>query len=500
MASGVAVFDLDRTLLRGASGPVITEELRVGGVVPERSMPGEGLMYGLFDRIGETLPSMLITRQLARMAAGWDRAAVQEAGERAAPRLEALVQPYAGQVIAGHREAGRRLVLATTTPHDLVRPLADRLGFDAVVATRYGVRDGHYDGTIDGEFVWGRGKLAAVRRWAAAEGVRLDEQSWAYSDSFYDLPLLSAVAEPVAVNPDLRLHAVATLRRWPILQLDVPPGVPKVLGFEPQDVLLPFARTELFPYARFDIEGVEHIPDVGPAVVCGNHRSYFDPLTVALAVGQAHRPIRFLGKKEVFDAPVVGQVAKALGGIRVDRGTGSDEPLELAAQALRGGELVAIMPQGTIPRGRAFFDPELKGRWGAARLAALAGAPVVPLGLWGTEQVWPRNSRVPNVFNLTNPPTVRVRIGEPFEVGGEDPDADTAEIMARIVALLPEEARQPHEPTPEELARTFPAGADPDADQAYAHPDADPDGSGRDDADPDGSERDDADADADELG
>ena len=105
--------------------------------------------------------------------------------------------------------------------------------------------------------------------------------------------------------------------------------------------------------------------------------------------------MRFLGKKEVFDAPVVGQLARALGGIRVDRGTGSDEPLAEAAAALAGGELVAIMPQGTIPRGRAFFEPELKGRWGAARLAAMTKAPVIPIGLWGTEKVWPRSERMP---------------------------------------------------------------------------------------------------------
>jgi putative phosphoserine phosphatase/1-acylglycerol-3-phosphate O-acyltransferase len=71
--------------------------------------------------------------------------------------------------------------------------------------------------------------------------------------------------------------------------------------------------------------------------------------------------VRFLGKKEVFDAPVVGQIASAMGGIRVDRGTGSDEPLQAAAEALANGDLVAMMPQGTIPRGKAFYDPKLKG-------------------------------------------------------------------------------------------------------------------------------------------
>ena len=111
--------------------------------------------------------------------------------------------------------------------------------------------------------------------------------------------------------------------------------------------------------------------------------------------------MRFLGKREVFDAPVVGQVARAIGGIRVDRTTGSDQPLVAAAAALAGGELVVILPQGTIPRGRAFFEPELKGRWGAARLAALAKVPVIPLGLWGTEKVWPRSERVPRLLNVT---------------------------------------------------------------------------------------------------
>jgi putative phosphoserine phosphatase/1-acylglycerol-3-phosphate O-acyltransferase len=461
-ATSAAIFDLDRTLLRGASAPVITKELRIGGVVEDRSIPGEGLLYSLFDRIGETLPSMLLTRQLARMAEGWDRSSVQAAGVRAAEVLLAAVQPYARQIIEGHRAEGRRLIMATTTPYDLVKPLADALEFDAVVATRYGVTDGMYNGTIDGEFVWGKGKLAAVLAWIADAGGHIDlADSWAYSDSFYDLPLLSAVAHPVAVNPDLRLQAVAALRRWSVLHLDAPPGVPKVLGVEAQNVLLPLARPEIFPYARFDISGTDNIPAAGPAIVCGNHRSYFDPLAVAVTVGKAGRPIRFLGKKEVFDAPVVGQVAKALGGIRVDRGTGSDEPLKEAARALEGGELVAIMPEGTIPRGYAFFKPTLKGRWGAARLAAMTGAPIVPLGLWGTEQVWPRNSRVPNLFNITSPPTIRARVGEPFHVGGEDADADTTAIMEAIVALLPDEAREKHDPTPEELARTFPSGTTP---------------------------------------
>jgi putative phosphoserine phosphatase / 1-acylglycerol-3-phosphate O-acyltransferase len=168
--------------------------------------------------------------------------------------------------------------------------------------------------------------------------------------------------------------------------------------------------------------------------------------------------VRFLGKKEVFDAPVIGQLARAMGGIRVDRGTGRDDPLREATDALAAGQLVAIMPQGTIPRGPAFFEPVLKGRWGAARLAHLSGAPVVPIGLWGTEKVWPRRSRVPAVWNVMSPPRVTVTVGEPVAMAGKSLKVDTSRIMDAIVALLPDEARRPHEPTVDELALTYPPG------------------------------------------
>ena len=455
-----AFFDLDRTLLQGASGPVISEALRASGVLPERSVLGEGLLYQVFDLVGETRPSMLLTRMAARFAKGWHQDLVQAAGEKAAEQLAGAVQPFARPLIDDHRAAGRSLVLATTTPDDMIRPLADRLGFDDLVATRYGVDgDGRYDGSIDGEFVWGRGKLRAVRGWAEGHRVDLD-RSWAYSDSYYDAPLLGAVGHPVAVNPDPRMLGVALVRRWPVVHLDVPAGVPKVplLGIEPQRVLQMLARPELLPWVRFYIDGVDRIPAAGPAILAANHRSYFDPLALGMALARRGRAVRFLGKREVFDAPVVGSLVRAMGGIRVERSTGSDRPLVEAAAALAAGELVAILPQGTIPRGPAFFDPELEGRWGAARLAAETEVPVVPIGLWGTEKVWPRSERLPRIWNVTSPPTVTIRVGDPVELKYRSAQADTRRIMAAIVDLLPPEARRRHEPTAEELARTYPPG------------------------------------------
>ena len=192
--TAAAFFDLDRTLLPGASGPALSAALRREGVLPPRALPGERLLFGVFDAIGETLPTMLLARHGVRLTKGWDPARVAEAGRQAARELAPAVQPFAHAVLDEHRRAGRVLVMATTSPAELAEPLGAALGFDAVVATRYLRRDGKLAGAVDGHYVWGRGKLAAVKAWATANGIDL-AASFAYSDSFFDQPLLGAVGQ-----------------------------------------------------------------------------------------------------------------------------------------------------------------------------------------------------------------------------------------------------------------------------------------------------------------
>src|SRR5437868_1111985 len=166
VARGAAFFDLDRTLLRKASGPVLTEALVQAGVAPDRHIPGMQLVYKVNDVLGESVAAMGMARMAANVARGWAPEAVREAAAQAAEQLSKDVVPYAHPLLDEHRKAGRPVVLATTTPYDMVAPLAERLHFDDVVATRYAVKDGVYTGGLEGEFVWGPGKLAAVRRWA----------------------------------------------------------------------------------------------------------------------------------------------------------------------------------------------------------------------------------------------------------------------------------------------------------------------------------------------
>jgi putative phosphoserine phosphatase / 1-acylglycerol-3-phosphate O-acyltransferase len=456
VAKSAVFIDLDRTLLGRASGQILNRALMEEGVLPEgRSLPGDKILYAVNDRLGENLLSMGLVRAAARVARGWRQEQVQAAGRRAVPALSAIVAPFAPQRLAAFRAEGHRLVLSTTTPVDMIAPFAEAIGFDDLIATAYETKDGRYTGRLYEGFVWGTGKLRAVRAWADAHRMDLAD-CHACSDSIFDVPLLSSVGSPHAVNPDPSLTVVATARRWPVEHWDRPPGVPSMVGLEPYHMLRPFVRKLSFPYARFDIAGVEHVPSRGPVLLASNHRSYFDVAALALVARDIGRPVRFLGKKEIFGAPVVGMIARAIGGIPVDRGSGSGRPLRAAESALKAGEVVIVLPQGTIPRGYDFFDPQLHGKTGTARLAASTGATVVPVGLWGTEKVWPRSARLPDFTLVRKPPKVTVRVGRPVSLSLTDAKADTATIMEAISALLPPESRVRHEPTAEELARSKP--------------------------------------------
>ncbi len=456
-----AVFDLDRTLLSGSSATVFGDALAAAGLTGP-TPPIASAFARVYELFGENWLMMQPARLASRRAEGWLVEEVEAAMAGAAVELDRQVLPFARQEIEMHREAGRRIVLATTSPRPFVEPFANLLGADALLATDWEVDGDVFTGRLAGPFVWGRAKADALEQWAAeqrASGLNVDlSRSYAYSDSYFDAPLLTLVGHPVAVNPDLQLLATAAIRGWPIRSFDRPDGIASFAGAELQDLTRPFTRPELMaPNAKIEFEGVDNIPRSGPAIVVFNHRSYFDPVVMGLLLAKTGRNVRGLGKKEVFDVPLVGPLMKALGGIRVDRGTGSDEPLDAAVAAVRGGELLMLAPQGTIPRGPAFFDPVLKGRWGAARLAAATKAPVIPVGLWGTEHVWPRNSRTPRL-SVVGRPRVTATVGEPVPLKYKNPDKDTQRIMDAISALLPEEAHVEHTPTDEELALTYPPG------------------------------------------
>jgi putative phosphoserine phosphatase/1-acylglycerol-3-phosphate O-acyltransferase len=381
------------------------------------------------------------------------------AGEQIVGRLEDKVFSEARALIASHKARGHLVVVASSAWRGVVEPLATRLGADRVLATDYAVEDGRFSGDLLGAWLFGPAKAAAVRDLAEREGILLSE-SYAYTDAWFDRFLLEEVGHPRAVNPDVALRALALMRGWPVLEFHNSEGKGSA-GADLFDVFRPLLHPALLPVS-IDVEGIENLPREGPCIVASNHRSYLDGLVLAALGSRRGRKLRFLGKREVFEAPVVGHVARATGQIPVDRGSGSLRPVRDALDALERGEAVAILPQGTIPRGEAFFEPRLHGRVGVARLAIASGAPVIPMALWGTERIWSRAARIPDPAGLKE--TVYARIGEPMYLkapsGGEEDDAAleaaTQDVMDRIAELMPEEVRVHAPPSAEEITSASP--------------------------------------------
>jgi phosphoserine phosphatase len=134
--------------------------------------------------------------------------------------VDPLVYAEAADLIEEHRAAGREIVIVSSSGAEMVEPIGEMLGVDQVVATRMVTEDGRYTGEIE-FYAYGANKAEAMRQVAADGGYDLAD-CYAYSDSITDLPMLSAVGHPTAVNPDRGLRKAALERGWPVLQFTRP--------------------------------------------------------------------------------------------------------------------------------------------------------------------------------------------------------------------------------------------------------------------------------------
>ncbi|WP_354639085.1 lysophospholipid acyltransferase family protein [Kitasatospora camelliae] len=181
---------------------------------------------------------------------------------------------------------------------------------------------------------------------------------------------------------------------------------------------------------RIDIVGAENIPATGGAVLVSNHISYLDFLFAGLgAYRGGKRKTRFMAKDDVFKHPVSGPLMRGMKHIAVDR-TDGQPAYEAAVKALREGEVVGVFPEATISR--SFMLKKFKT--GAARMAADAGAPLLPVILWGTQQLWTKGR--PKTLTKRHVP-VTIMIGEPIELTAQDkPVMVTRRLRAAMSEML----------------------------------------------------------------
>jgi HAD superfamily hydrolase (TIGR01490 family) len=211
-----AFFDLDKTLISRSSTLAFSRPFYEHGLISRTAMLRGVFAQAVFQRAGAgQLRMERIRDQASRLCRGWP-----VEGVRAIVRdnLETIIVPHlydeARALVAGHRAAGRDIIVVSASGHEVVDPIGTILGADTVIATEMVVTDGRYTGDV-AFYAFGEAKAAKIRELAAERGYPL-AACYAYSDSITDLPMLAAVGHPTAVNPDRALRREAARRGWPV--------------------------------------------------------------------------------------------------------------------------------------------------------------------------------------------------------------------------------------------------------------------------------------------
>lgn len=184
------------------------------------------------------------------------------------------------------------------------------------------------------------------------------------------------------------------------------------------------------------VEGIDHVPASGPGILAFNHVSVLDGPALAIETAvRRRREVRFLVAAEIFRHPFYGRVLRSFDQIPLHRGEGDARALDTAVATVRDGALAAIAPEGRVSK-----DPEgglQRIRSGVARIALPTGAPVIPVGMWGTQRRWPLTG--PIWWALWRRRRLAVVYGPPVHPAPED---DLESFGRRVGVALEEQVRR----------------------------------------------------------
>jgi HAD superfamily hydrolase (TIGR01490 family) len=215
----LAIFDLDNTLLAGDSDYLWGRFLVDRGIVdPEIYEMANTRFYEAYKNgtldIGEFLEFALrpLRENDPEQLFRWRESFIEE-------KILPIMQTAARELVERHRSAGHTLLVITATNRFVTEPIVRLYGIDNLIATEPELREGRYTGRVEGIPSFQEGKVQRLSAWLADNDGHDLEDTWFYSDSHNDIPLLSRVAHPVAVDPDPVLHRTAQQRGWPVISL-----------------------------------------------------------------------------------------------------------------------------------------------------------------------------------------------------------------------------------------------------------------------------------------
>lgn len=212
-----AFFDLDRTLIAGSSAFVFARAARDAGHIRLKDFAIDivrALRFRFFGASDDT--STGVRDRILAGVGGMKQADLVGLNDVVLPELLGLIRPEARALLEQHHNAERETWIVSASPIEIVEPLATALGMTGGIGTRGEVDNGVYTGRLDGPFCYGEGKAEAITSLAAARNINLNE-SWSYSDSMSDVPMMELVGHAVAVNPDSDLAGLARARGWPVV-------------------------------------------------------------------------------------------------------------------------------------------------------------------------------------------------------------------------------------------------------------------------------------------
>jgi len=216
----LAIFDLDNTLLNGDSDVAWGEYLIELGVRDEQVYRQTNLKFyqdyldGCLDiRAFQRFQLKVLTEYPLETLLQWRADFITK-------KIVPLMLPKAQALIAEHRQNNAQLLIITATNRFITQPIAEKLGISELIATEPEMRNNSYTGDIVGEPSYAQGKVVRLEQWLTERNWVFKEiETWFYSDSHNDLPLLRKVTHPIAVDADEKLRAEATQRHWSIMSL-----------------------------------------------------------------------------------------------------------------------------------------------------------------------------------------------------------------------------------------------------------------------------------------
>ncbi len=219
--SAAAFFDLDRTLMEGSSAFQFGRAAYRAGLLSRRQLIADGWanlkfrLRGASDEVSHEL-----RERISRDLGGTRVRDLERLGADVMAGVLPRIYPQVLELAYDHQDEGRRVYIVTAASQQLAGMLARVLAFDGAIGSQFSeIVDGVYTGRPAGLFIYGNEKAVAIERLAEREGIDLS-QSYAYSDSASDLPMLRLVGHPVAVNPDSTLARAAREGRWEVLRFD----------------------------------------------------------------------------------------------------------------------------------------------------------------------------------------------------------------------------------------------------------------------------------------